>query len=194
MEHFIDIPKNFYSDGEGKPFENCLICGKDLLNGDVSYVVEKAMKNYDKYEFSSTVYEFAICTDCHQEQQNKMSEESIANMQLYYQEKVKEAGKQTVAIDLRNFDLKTWLSKCFFTDKPISEMQEYQIVAQFKGNKMLMNMPPMVIGEELGRGTGTPSDDPFSNPLTKKVSLPASSVTATCCQVSRVIAFSSDFP
>ena len=149
MEHFIEIPKDFYSDGEGKPFENCLICGKDLLKGDVSYVIEKAMRNYDKYDFSSTVYEFAICTDCHQEQQNKMSKESIANMQLYYQEKVKEIGKQTVAIDLRNFDLKTWLSKCFFTNKPVSEMQEYQIVAQFKGNKMLMNMPPMVIGEDI---------------------------------------------
>lgn len=149
MEHFIEIPKDFYSDGEGKPFENCLICGKDLLNGETSYVIEKAMKNYDKYDFSSTVYEFAICTDCHQEQQSKMSEESIANMQLYYQERVKEAGKQTVAIDLRDFDLKKWLSKCFFTDKPITEMKEYQIVAQFKGNKMLMNMPPMVIGEDI---------------------------------------------
>ncbi len=149
MEHFIDIPKDFYSDGAGKPFENCLICGKDLLTGETSYVVEKAMKNYDKYDFSSTVYEFAICTDCHMEQQNKMSKESLANMQAYYQSKVLDAGKQTVAIDLQNFDLKTWLSKCFFTDKPITEMKEYQIVAQFKGKKMLMNMPPMVIGEDI---------------------------------------------
>ena len=149
MEHFIDIPKDFYSDGAGKPFENCLICGKDLLTGETSYVVEKAMKNYDKYDFSSTVYEFAICTDCHMEQQNKMSKESLANMQAYYQSKVLDAGKQTVAIDLQNFDLKTWLSKCFFTDKPITEMKEYQIVAQFKGKKMLMNIPPMVIGEDI---------------------------------------------
>ncbi len=149
MEHFIDIPKDFYSDGDGKPFENCLVCGKDLLNSETSYVVEKVMKNYEEYDFSSTVYEFAICSDCHMEQQNKMSKESVANMQSYYQSKVADAGKQSIAIDLRNFDLKTWLSKCFFTDKPITEMKEYQIVAQFKGNKMLMNMPPMVIGEDI---------------------------------------------
>lgn len=149
MEHFIDIPKAFYSDGDGKPFENCLMCGKNLLEGDVTYVVEKAMKNYDKYDFSSTVYEFAICTDCHMEQQNKMSEESLHNMQSYYQNKIMEAGKQSVAIDLGSFDIKTWLSKCFFSDKPISQMKEYQIVAQFKGDKMLLNMPPMVIGEDI---------------------------------------------
>jgi len=149
VEHFIDIPKDFHSDGDGKPFENCLMCGKDLLSNDTTYVVEKAMKNYDEYEFSTTIYEYAICSECHTEMQSKMSKESLSNLQAYYQAKVSDAGKQTVAIDLRNFDLKGWLSKCFFTEKPVEEMKEYQLVAQFKGNKMLMNMPPMVIGEDI---------------------------------------------
>lgn len=149
MEHYIDIPENFLSDSEGKPFETCLMCGKDLLNSDTTYVVEKAMKNYDNYKFSSTIYEYAICSECHMNMQSKMSKESLTNMKEYYQDKITLSGKQSIAIDLRTFDLNAWLSKCFFTDKPIEEMKEYQLVAQFKGNKMLLNMPPMVIGEDI---------------------------------------------
>lgn len=149
MKHYIDIPENFLSDSSGKPFENCLMCGKDLLKGDTTYVVEKAMKNYDNYKFSSTIYEYAICSECHSSMQSKMSKESLKNMQEYYQEKITSSGKQSIAIDLNSFDLKKWLSKCFFTEKPVEEMKEYQLVAQFKGNKMLLNMPPMVIGEDI---------------------------------------------
>jgi len=149
LEHYIDIPESFYSDGDGKPFETCLKCGKNLLEGDVTYVVEKAMKNTNDFKFSSTVYEFAICTECHTEMQNKMSKESVENLKVYYQNKISEIGKESVAIDLRTFDIKQWLSKCFFTDKSVQQMKEYQIVAQFKGKKMLLNMPPMVIGEEI---------------------------------------------
>ncbi|NOY49067.1 MAG: hypothetical protein GXO88_00650 [Chlorobi bacterium] len=149
MEHFIDIPKSFHSDGDGKAFENCLVCGKYLLDGETSYVIEKAMKNYDGYEFSSTIYEYAICGNCHLELQKGMSEESILNMQDYYGQKIMLAGKHTMTIDLRTFDLDKWLSKCFFTEKPVGEMKEYQLIGQFKGNKLLLNTPPMVIGEDI---------------------------------------------
>ena len=59
-----------------------------------------------------------------------------------------EKGNQPIVIDIRNFNLDDWLSKCFFKGDEITEMNEYQLVAQFNGNKMLMNMPPMIIGEK----------------------------------------------
>jgi hypothetical protein len=149
VEHFIDIPNSFHSDGDGKAFENCLVCGKYLLGGDTTYVIEKAMKNYEGYEFSSTIYEYAICSDCHMELQKGMSEESIKNMQSYYKQRVESAGKQSMMIDLRTFDVEKWLSKCFFTEKPLGEMKEYQLIGQFKGNKLLLNTPPMIIGEDI---------------------------------------------
>ncbi len=149
MEHFIGIPQSFHSDGGGKVFEHCLVCGKYLLDGETSYVIEKAMKNYDGYEFSSTIYEYAICGNCHQELQKGMSEESVSNMQTYYQQLVASTGKQALMIDLRTFDVDKWLSKCFFTEKPVVEMKEYQLIGQFKGNKLLLNTPPMVIGEDV---------------------------------------------
>lgn len=147
-EYSIDIPDRFHSDAEGKPFENCQMCNKYLLSEGTSYVVEKAMKNYKGYDFGSTIFEFAVCNECHTKVQKGMSEESLANLQSYYQRIIMEKGNQPIVIDLENFDLNNWLSSCFFKGDKVDDMQEYQIVAQFKGDKMLMNLPPMIIGEK----------------------------------------------
>ncbi len=147
-EYKTDIPERFYSDAEGKPFEHCQMCGKHLLKEGTAYVVEKALKNYKGYEFSSTIYEFAVCLDCHKKVQESMSEESLANMQRYYQSIMMEKSQQPIMIDVDNFDLDQWLSKCFFKGDDIKEMKEYQIVAQFNGDKMILNTPPLVIGEK----------------------------------------------
>lgn len=148
QEFKVEIPKRFYSDAEDKPFEYCQVCGKFLLIEGTSYVVEKAIRNYDGHDFYSTAYEYAICTDCHKEVQKGMSEESLATLQKYYSSFLSKK-QQPIVIDMRSFKLDEWLSKCFFTGHEISEMKEYQLVAQFNGNKMLMNMPPMVIGETI---------------------------------------------
>ncbi len=147
-EYKIDIPDRFYSDAEGKPFENCQMCGKFLLTEGTTYVVEKAIKNYKDYDVNSTIFEFAVCIDCHTKVQQGMSDESLANLHRYYQHIMAEKGNQPIVIDVRNFNLDDWLSKCFFKGDEIKEMNEYQLVAQFNGNKMLMNMPPMIIGEK----------------------------------------------
>jgi len=147
-EYKIDIPDRFYSDAEGKPFENCQMCGKFLLTEGTTYVVEKAIKNYKDYDVNSTIFEFAVCIDCHTKVQQGMSDESLANLHRYYQHIMAEKGNQPIVIDVRNFNLDDWLSKCFFKGHEIKEMNEYQLVAQFNGNKMLMNMPPMIIGEK----------------------------------------------
>lgn len=147
-EYSIDIPERFYSDAEGKPFEHCQMCNKFLLTEGTAYVVEKAIKNYKGYDFGSTIFEFAVCLDCHTKVQQSMSEESLANLHRYYQGIMAEKGNQPIVIDIRNFNLDDWLSKCFFKGDTISGMNEYQIVAQFSGDKMLMHMPPMIIGEK----------------------------------------------
>ncbi len=147
-EFTIEIPKRFFSDVSDKPFENCNICGKYLLEDDVPYVVEKAVKNYEGQDFTSTIYEFAICQNCHMDMQKSMSEESLHNLQAYYNRVMSQKGNEPIMIDMRNFDLDSWLSKCFFNGKEISSMNEYQVVAQFKGSQMVMNTPPIIIGEE----------------------------------------------
>lgn len=142
----LEIPKQFYSDAEGKPFENCQVCGKFLLDEGTSYVVEKAFKNYKGYDFNTTLFEYAICLDCHAEVQKSMSEESMKNLQQYYMRIIAEKGNKPIVINLNNFRLDDWISKCFFTNDDVKSMGEYQLVAQFNGSKMTMN-PPMVVGE-----------------------------------------------
>ncbi|MAE07999.1 MAG: hypothetical protein CL661_04485 [Bacteroidetes bacterium] len=146
-EFKIDIPQRFFSDVSDSPFENCNICDKYLLENDVPYVVEKAVKNYEGHKFSSTIYEFAICQDCHVNMQKSMSEESLQNLQGYYHKVMSAKGKEPLVIDIQNFDLDNWLSKCFFDGNEIEAMNEYQIVAQFKGRQLVMNTPPIIIGE-----------------------------------------------
>lgn len=150
MDDFlVDIPEQFYSDGDGKPFETCVVCGKNLLEEGTRYVIEKAMKNYGENQYSATLFEYAMCLDCYQEMQKGISEESMRNLQEYYQKVIQEKGGQYITIDLADFDLNQWLSKCFFKDKPVSEMKEYQLIGQFEGDRMIMNTPPMAIGEEV---------------------------------------------
>jgi hypothetical protein len=144
----IDIPGQFYSDSEGKPFENCLVCNKYLLKEGTSYVVEKALKTYKDYDFYSTVYEYAICSECHGKMQEQMSEESKINLQKYYSETLSMKANEPILININDFDLNEWLSKCFFKGSSVKEMKEYQVVAQFDGTKMVLNMPPLVIGME----------------------------------------------
>ena len=80
--------------------------------------------------------------------QKSMSEESLQNLQKYYSSVLASKGNEPIMIDMRNFDLDSWLSKCFFNGKEISSMNEYQVVAQFQGSQMVMNTPPIIIGEE----------------------------------------------
>ena len=76
-----------------------------------------------------------------------MSDECLANLHRYYQKVMAEKGNEPIVIDIRNFNLDDWLSKCFFKGDEIDGMKEYQVVAQFSGDKMVMTMPPMIIGE-----------------------------------------------
>jgi hypothetical protein len=112
-------------------------------------MIEKVFKTYAGHDFKSTVFEFAICNSCHQKMQEGMSEESMRNMQMYYQNFIQQRGSDSVMIDLRTFDINQWMSKCFFKDTPVSEMEEYQIVGMFKGDKLILNQPPMVMGYDV---------------------------------------------
>jgi len=141
-EVFIDIPERFFSDVTDKPFESCDICGKFLLDTNVPYVIEKVVKNYEGHNFSSTVYEFM---------QKSMSDESLQSLQNHYSKVMATKGNNPLMIDLRTFNMDNWLSKCFFDGGEISSMNEYQIVGQFKGSQLVLNTPPLIIGEKAMR-------------------------------------------
>ncbi len=145
--YHIEIPERFYSDEDGRPFEYCRVCGKYLLDEGTSYVVEKALKSYEGHDFYSTLFEYAICTDCHSTLQKGMSAKSIESLQQYYMKILAEKGNKPIMINVSDFKINDWLTKCFFTGDPVDEMNEYQVIAQFNGSKMVMNTPPIIVGE-----------------------------------------------
>ena len=146
-EYRINIPDMFYQDAEGKPFEHCQVCGKFLLEPGISYVIEKAFKNYKGYDFKTTLFEYAMCTDCHMAMQKNMSKLSTSRLQKYYMDILSKKGGMPEATEGSAFALDNWTSNCFFSGDPVREMKEFQMVAQFQVDKMITSMPPLVVGE-----------------------------------------------
>jgi len=140
----LKIPNDFHSDTDEQPFVNCKVCDRDLTNEKVPYSVEKAFKRTPEGE-DVTLFEIAICLPCAEEQAQKMSQESqqyLAKM-MGNQEIMEKRGKRWDT-DWR----KNWKEACLFTDAPIQQNDEYHIVGQFKGGKLMQYQTPFVIGQE----------------------------------------------
>ena len=54
----------------------CISCECELLNGDVPYMIEKALKPYNGFNSYSTVFEYAMCLKCMQGYQGDISDKS----------------------------------------------------------------------------------------------------------------------
>lgn len=148
-EHlYQDIPEEFYSFETKSPFERCIECEKYLLDGE-EYVIEKAIKRYDGYSATDTVFDYAICIRCAEKMRQEFSRESLQRIDAYF-------GDHFNFMNISRFnpkeDLKMeeCLSKCMIKDIPQDKTREYQIYAFCKGNKLLKSVPPyMVSGEAI---------------------------------------------
>ena len=139
----LEIPNDFNSDIDDKPFTICKVCDRNLSNGEVPYSIEKAYKRVDEGS-DVTLFEVAICMPCAENQAEKMSVESRAYMMkmmggLDFFEKRQKMWET----DWR----KNWKSSCLFSDEEIKLNDEYHIVGQFQGGKLLPHMTPFVIGQ-----------------------------------------------
>jgi hypothetical protein len=142
---FREIPKEFHSDLDQKPFCNCTFCGTNLLEGEKTYMVEKSIKVNLNNGAKNTAFEYAICMACQQRKMEAMSVESVQNIQNYMME---------------NFVMEEWeeqtnsnqdpFAKCLVTGTPVEELDEYNIVGQFVGNKMVEGQFPILISPSIG--------------------------------------------
>lgn len=149
-EHNIkitDIPKDFHQDGEGKPFHVCTFCGKDLVNSGAPYMIEKSYKKVPQEEKALTVFEYAICMDCNIEKMNAMSKESVEKIQAYMQEHILVFNEMASEAP-KPFDEKT--KECVVTGKQVKDLDEYNLVGQFVGDKMITREFPVIISAEIG--------------------------------------------
>jgi hypothetical protein len=140
------IPEDFFSFDTQQPFESCLVCKADLLSGEIDYFIEKAVRNYPEHEVTDIVYEYAICALCAQDMNEKMSSESMHNLQGYF-------AQQEGFIKMVNDYNQNWQSQekielpesCVITGTHKSELNEYMIYGHFRGDKMVRSTMPFLL-------------------------------------------------
>ncbi len=142
----VAIPKEFYSEATGKPFECCSVCEKGLLQPETWYMVEKAVKRYVKYNVQDIIFEYAICMECHAEMEARLSTESKQNMQEYMRTHADLEARADAFYDREDFDVNSWIGQCAVTGVPRAELTEYQMVASFNGDKMAYTLMPLILG------------------------------------------------
>ena len=86
-------------------------------------MIEKSYKINPVNDKRNTIFEYAICASCSFRKMQAMSEESVQNIQAYMQEKF--------VIDDWDSSRKLHFERCVVTGKPISELEEYNMIGQF---------------------------------------------------------------
>ena len=84
----LPIPDTFHSDDTDAPFSECLVCERSLLDASTEYLIEKAYRRFDEYDVQETVFEYALCMDCHFEIVASFSDVSRQRCEAYFDERV----------------------------------------------------------------------------------------------------------
>ena len=142
----LAIPKLFYNTDTNAPMTNCIDCDYALLKGDRHYMIEKVYKRYQELETVEVLFEYAICSECYDKMRQGMSVESMFTLSNYMMNNSDIKGMQR-RIEEHPEEPEKWLSNCMIKGTDVSQMNEYQIGACFKGDQIATNfMPPFMIG------------------------------------------------
>ena len=136
------IPAWFYPFLEDRPFERCLICERELLTGDVHYLIEKAWKG------TEVIFEYAICIACTECQQEELSLESLQNISKYFMAQPHFMRRPREVMNWPAEEPVRWTQCCALTNRPREEIENYQIFGHFRGNKMILSVYPLLICDE----------------------------------------------
>ena len=150
FDEFIKIPKEFYSEATGEPFKKCMVCECDLGETGTPYLIEKAIRRYEKLNATDTIFEYALCFTCQEEVREFWSEESRQKMDAYLAEKTNLTERREKLLQADKLELNPWISHCIFKGTPAEASSEYQIMCQCDGEYMIFAyMPFMISGEAI---------------------------------------------
>ncbi|MEO9966281.1 MAG: hypothetical protein ABJF11_10865 [Reichenbachiella sp.] len=145
--NYIEIPKLFYNDLTGAPMQKCISCERDLLDGIEPYMIEKALKPYDGLRSYSTVFEYAMCMQCMEGYQSKISKESMAKINDHFAANIDIENRRGLIENNQFDDLDAWVNKCIITKTEVESTAECQIYAQCIGDQLIMaDYPYMISG------------------------------------------------
>ena len=139
---FSSIPKPFWSFEKEAPFQNCSLCGAELLESKSLYHIEKAFKQ------SEVLFECAICSDCREVISRELSENSLKLITNYLGEHVDPAERYETLIEEHLDSPEAWIEHCMVKRTPVNDTKEYQICGEFVGDKIHYSVFPYAIGDE----------------------------------------------
>lgn len=150
----IDIPGIFHSYETGGLFNTCIDCDRNLLDGKVDYFIEKAIRAFPDYSATEVIFEYAICLDCANKMREKMSSESLQNIEDYISKEMNQMHRFEV-MQSNHQNPEAWINECLITGKPKNHLKEYQLYAHCKGTSLQMShMPYMISGAALDEISG----------------------------------------
>ncbi len=138
FEDEVEMPDELLNE-DGQLFSHCKQCHQSLQDPAQPYTLEKVFKRYPNTEKPQVLFEYAICDTCAGEIRGEFSEESAANMQGYFAEKL-EAREEEFSEDIHHR-----MQHCMLLGSPLAEEQEYAVVARGNGSKMLQSQYPFAI-------------------------------------------------
>jgi hypothetical protein len=125
------IPNDLYNEDLNKPHQNCKLCNRSLLDGEV-YAIQKVFKNYPEQDKAQTLFDFALCNSCLQETRSQLSIASRQRIDAYMM-----AELQTLEEIGENPRSRYNERKCTLSGQQLSKSQEYQMMAICQGPHIL---------------------------------------------------------
>jgi hypothetical protein len=144
----IDIPPIFYPFEKASPFSHCVSCNKYLLDEEVEYVIEKAIRQYPEFGTSDVIFEYAMCLECADKMKKTLSRESLKCVQAYMVNKSNLLEHSHRLQASHNWNPKDWIGHCIFTGQRIEDQNEYQIFAHCKGKQLFFSAMPYMISSQ----------------------------------------------
>ena len=142
-DEYIDIPPIFHSFLEEGPFTRCVVCEDFVLEDGKQYCIEKAFKK------DEVIFEYAICMSCLEKFRKSYSIDSKKVIDECFNERVNLVDRRKNLLENDQLNVDDWLSKCVVTNKPMSEVSEYQIFGQCHGPVLLFSYLPFMVQRQV---------------------------------------------
>lgn len=160
LRYRVPVPKLFRSVEKGGAFARCVDCERDLLATETPYLVEKALRG------SETVYEFAICMECRDSLEERLSRESRDRVARFFlvhvrgilsrEARIRMAVEEERERWLRAAEpqaadagplLLPWLDRCVLFGTAAEQCGERVVLALCQRQELLVGSMPWMIGE-----------------------------------------------
>jgi hypothetical protein len=121
-----------------------------LLNSGKFYVIEKAVRNFKKFNTSDTLFEYALCMDCEEAIWDAISNSSAEKLEEYYSKNIDYHGRIRKFENLEPKDLHLMTSNCLIKDISTQDADEYILVAFCQNEHIIVHYAPyMICGEAM---------------------------------------------